>query len=216
MKREFQNFITLGYYICPIADTPSYLNTISKKFISVSECLCDHQPQLSFCAGWKPDGDNEDYRKKYHLSSSAYQMMSAEIGQLFANELFYSDGRFLRKEDAVLFYKTYFRSPEIILACLKTEQENIRNLDDGFTYTQEKETDSTSRKMLGYDIIGWDVGGFHSFLCNHLHKEFNHIKFTALGLLDMDYREVAAMAQMIQGKGEPVDWMACRVEEVIV
>lgn len=216
MKKEFQDFVTLGYYICTIEDAPKYLNTISKKAISVSECLCEHQPQLFLCAGWKPRGDNEEYRKKCHLSLDEYQMMSTEINRLFHKNLFYSDGRFLRKEDAVSFYKTYFDFPEIVLTCLSIDKINIDKLDADFAYIEEEENDtiSMSREMLGYDIIGWDIGGFHSFLCNSLHEEFDNIKFTSLGLIDMDYWEVEAMAQAIQGKGEPVDWIPCKVEKV--
>lgn len=214
MEKEVRNFMTLGYYICPVMNTPKYLNTISKKLISASECLCDHQPQLGFCAGWKPYGDNEDYRKKYHLSLDEYQKMSAKIGRLFEDKLFYSDGRFICEEDAVSFYKAYFDLPEIMLICLKIDKENISKLDADFTYIQEDDAVSMSREMMGYDIIGWDMGGFHSFLCNGLHEDFHNIKFTSLGLLDMDYREVEAMAQLIQGKGEPVDWIPCKLEQV--
>lgn len=214
-----QDFITLGYYICSIMDTPEYLHNISKKFISVSECLCDHQPQLEFCAGVKPYGNNTDYQEKYHLTLNRYQMMSAQIEILFDKKLFQSDGRFLRKEDAVSFYKTYFNLPEIALISLEIDKALSTKLSTTFTYMQNEnkyDTLSISQEMLGYDIIGWDIGGFHSFLCNSLHKEFYDIKFTSLGLLDMDYWKVELMAQMIQGKGEPVDWIPCKIVNIKV
>ncbi len=214
MKENFQNFTVLGYYICSIMDTPNYLSGISAKMISASECLCDHQPQLHLCAGWKPQGDNEDYRKKWHLTSDEYQMMSTKINRLFEEKLFYSDGRFIRKEDAVSFYKTYFYCPETILICLKTDKKNVSKLDSEFTCIQEENGISSSQELIGYDIIGWDMGGFHSFLCNSLNKEFNNLKFTSLGLLEMNYQEVERIAQMIQGKGEPVDWIPCKLEKV--
>ncbi len=219
MKKEFQEFITLGYYICPITNTPEYLHNISKKFISVSECLCDHQPQLEFCAGVVPYGNNADYREKYQLTLNKYQMMSEQIERLFDKKLFDSDGRFLCKKDAVSFYKTYFNFPEIAFISLEIDKKNTNELGANFTYIQdEKEYDtlSISQEILGYDIIGWDIGGFHSFLCNNLHKEFNDIKFTPLGLLDMDYCKVASMAQMIQGRGEPVNWIPCKIVNIKV
>lgn len=212
-----QDFIALGYYICPIMDTPEYLHNISKKFISVSECLCDHQPQLEFCANIKPYGNNTNYQEKYHLTLNKYQVMSEQIEQLFDKRLFYSDGRFLRKEDAILFYKTYFNFPEIALISLEIDKALSMKLGTDFIYIQnEKKDDALSipQELLGYDIIGWDIGGFHSFLCNSLHKEFHDLKFTSLGLLDMDYWKVESMAQMIQGKGEPVDWIPCKIVNV--
>lgn len=30
--------------------------------------------------------------------------------------------------------------------------------------------DDGNYELIGCDIIGWDISGFHSFLCNSLHK----------------------------------------------
>ena len=64
---------------------------------------------------------------------------------------------------------------------------------------------------LGNDILGWDISGFHSFLCNSLQKELPDIKFNHMGLLDHDFQEVAHFASQIKGKGEPVEWIPCRI-----
>ena len=64
---------------------------------------------------------------------------------------------------------------------------------------------------LGNDILGWDISGFHSFLCNSLQKELPDIKFNHMGLLDHDFQEVAHFAGQIKGKGEPVEWIPCRI-----
>ena len=74
------------------------------------------------------------------------------------------------------------------------------------------ETDDS--KLAGYDILGWDIGGFHSFLCNALHEELPEAVFNALGLLENKFDDVADFARRIQGKGEPVLWIPCRVGEV--
>ena len=64
---------------------------------------------------------------------------------------------------------------------------------------------------LGNDILGWDISGFHSFLCNSLQEELSDVKFNHMGLLDHDFPEVARFARQIKGMGEPVEWIPCRI-----
>ncbi len=47
-----------------------------------------------------------------------------------------------------------------------------------------------SAPCLGNDILGWDISGFHSFLCNSLQKELPDVKFNHMGLLDHNFMEV--------------------------
>lgn len=62
-------------------------------------------------------------------------------------------------------------------------------------------------RILKWDIIGFDIDGFHSFLCNSLQKEFENISFSENGLIDLDFWAVKEMCKNIQGLGEPVDWI---------
>ncbi len=55
------NFVTIGYYICEYTDCPGFLDSIAEKIISISECLCNHEPRIFLCHGWKPNGDNKEY-----------------------------------------------------------------------------------------------------------------------------------------------------------
>ena len=63
----------------------------------------------------------------------------------------------------------------------------------------------------GNDILGWDIGSFHSFLCNSLQKELPDARFNDVGLLCNVFQEVEEFAHQIQGKGEPVEWIPCRI-----
>lgn len=73
----------LGFYICKIEDTPKYLNGISNKLISLSECLCTHEPQIGLCHGWKPNGDNIEYMENLGLTLNQYLDYSKEIQNVF-------------------------------------------------------------------------------------------------------------------------------------
>ncbi|MCR5608848.1 MAG: hypothetical protein K6G26_07265 [Lachnospiraceae bacterium] len=100
----------IGYYICRCQECPKCLNILSDTIISVSDCLCSHEPQIVLSNGWKPNGDNKDYIEKNFKCIDDYIKMSEEINRLFNNNRFFSDGRFLRFDDAKYFFETYFNS----------------------------------------------------------------------------------------------------------
>ncbi len=86
-------------------------------------------------------------------------------------------------------------------------------LESGELLTDRVELDENGEHEnppAGCDILGWDIGGFHSFLCNSLQAELPEAMFNELGLLKNEFGEVADFARRIQGKGEPVEWIPCR------
>ena len=52
-------------------------------------------------------------------------------------------------------------------------------------------------RILKWDIIGFDIDGFHSFLCNSLQKEFENISFSENGLIDLDFLTVKEMCKKL-------------------
>ncbi len=70
-------------------------------------------------------------------------------------------------------------------------------------------------ELLGFDILGWDICSFHSFLCNRLHEMLPGVKFNHYGLLEHTFEETVAFSNKIQGYGEPVLWVPCRIGKCI-
>ena len=204
-------FITFGYYICEISAPPAFLKGLSNSFISISECLCNHEPQLNRCHGWKPRGDDEEYISRFS-GPEEYLKLSEEATKLFDQNLLYPDGRFIHLEDAHRFFRTYFDDRKHLLVAVSTLQKYLDLMDDSFIY--DKEMMSQDPIVLGKDIVGWDIAGFHSFLCNLLHEEFPEIAFNSQGLIDESFEYVEMMASAIQGKGEPVDWIPVLLSKI--
>ena len=198
-------YVRIGYYICEYTFSPSFLNGISEKNISISECLCTHEPRIFLCHGWKPDGDKQEYIDCFS-SKEKYIKMSEEITDLFNKYLFAADGRFLHKEDALYFYKEYFNDSKHILVSVCTKDEYIKLLGDNFNL-ENNSVNEMDGDLIGCDIIGWDISSFHSFLCNGLEKQFLDVKFNSYGILDETYCKTEQMSFSIQGMGEPVDWI---------
>ena len=198
-------YTIIGYYICEYTVSPSFLSDIFDKNISISDCLCNHEPRIFLCHGWEPDGDKQEYIN-YFSSKEKYIKMSEEITDLLNKSLFATDGRFLRKEDALYCYKEYFNDSKHILVSLCVKDEYTKLLGGDFD-VEKNPPNEIDENIIGYDIIGWDVAGFHSFLCNGLQKQFPDVKFNSYGLLDETYSKTEQMSFSIQGMGEPVDWI---------
>ena len=207
-------FVIIGYYICEYTFSPSFLGGISKKNISISECLCNHEPRIFLCHGWKPHGDKQEYIN-YFSNKDEYTKMSEEITDLFNEGLFATDGRFLRKENALYFYREYFNDPKHILVSACVKEEYIKLLGDDFNI-EKNPVNEIDGNIIGYDIIVWDISGFHSFLCNSLEKRFPNVKFNSYGLLDETYYKTEQMSFSIQGMGEPVDWIPVILHKIEV
>lgn len=199
-------FVTIGYYICAKTETPSYLGINSDSFISVSDCLCDHEPQIVYSHGWKPNGDKPEYINSYFSDKEEYLKMSDEAETLFENDLLGMDGRFMRKKDAVYFYEKYFAKSGFTLVSASTKEE-YAGLTAGNLDIKVFESCTAEGELIGCDIIGWDISGFHSFMCNSIHKDFDDISFNRYGLLEESFEKAEQISEKIQGKGEPVDWI---------
>lgn len=206
---DMEELVTFGFYICRPTDYKSYTDRRYKKILSASDCLCDHEPQLSLCHGWEPHGDDKDYISRFR-SKDEYLKMSEEINDLFSSGLFFGDGRFARIEDALHFYDSYFRDQGLMLISVSTGMEYV-NLIEDLKYCHN---DIGDHEDIGMDIIGWDNYGFHSFLCNSLQDGFPDISFNRYGFMETDLKTASSIASKIQGMGEPVDWFPVSVSRI--
>lgn len=143
----------------------------------------------------------------------------AEIGALMGKGLA-EDGRFTRLDDAHYFYESYFSNGQCILASLSTTEEYFEMLQREMVPAGPG-TGSLlpgvpdENELLGFDILGWDICSFHSFLCNSLYEMLPGVRFNHYGLLEHTFEEAAVFSDRIQGYGEPVLWVPCRIGKCI-
>lgn len=98
----------------------------------------------------------------------------------------------------------------------RMEYRKKLNLKDNIFDKMQKEIGDMFEKELAIDgrfLNLTDAQYFcsHSFLCNHLHKELPTARFNQYGLLDNSFEEVIEFSNQIEGKGEPVEWIPCRI-----
>ncbi len=206
----------LGYYICEKLVVPDYLNIQSEKIITVSNCFLGTHPDLTYCY-FQNDRKRErlDYNKKWHITEEKAVILQNDIHSMFENCLAI-DGRFLNVEDAAKMREKYFDENQCVIVSVSTTDEyykvltkELRENSSGSNHFFSGIDDKNA--LLGYDILGWDISGFHTFLCNNLHKELERIRFNQYCLIENDFEIVKEFAGQIQGKGEPVEWIPCRI-----
>lgn len=185
--------------------------------LSVSECFGGIHPRLDTCYfenSYITSEERNNYKKQWNLSDEKAGKLTGEIDNLLGKKLGV-DGRFLRLSDARHFYNSYFSGENCILVSVSAKdkyfeilKEEMENSNDADLPTMDCGSEDD---LLGYDILGWDIGGFHSFLCNGLQEMLPMAFFNEYGLLGNTFQEVAAFSDEIQGYGEPVRWIPCRI-----
>lgn len=210
-------FFTVGYYICKYSKCPDYLGFGGDHFISVSDCLCDHEPAVTKTHGWEREGDKPEYIAKLGIDRDSYLTYSEEVNKLFNDNKLFMDGRFLYFSDAKYFYEKYFSNGRYAFVRVRADK-SYKNLFSEDIPLPEYEDYDVAYEKLGCDVIGWDMGGFHSFLCNSLQELFADLCFTEKGLADVSYAEAEKMADKIieDGRGEPVEWLPVTIDMILL
>ncbi len=206
----------LGYYISEKIIAPECLGIKSDEMITVSSCFSEIHPDLAYC--YFDNNRKEErieYREKWVLNESKAIMLQNDIHNMFQNRLAI-DGRFLNLEDAKKICTNYFDINKCAILSLSTTEENYKKITNELSEHSNVINDFFTgildeNELFGYDILGWDISGFHTFLCNSLHKELELVRFNKYCLLENDFETVQDFANQIQGKGEPVDWIPCRI-----
>lgn len=207
----------LGYYICEKTAVPDFLGINKDEMISVSNCFSGVHPVLDYCyfTNNRSKSERIQYYKKWNINEEKAVMLKNEIHCMFEKSLAI-DGRFSNLEDAKRILKKYFNDNKCIIVSLSTTEEYYRILTKDLSENTNGINNffsgvSDNNILLGYDILGWDICVFHTFLCNHLHEELKTMRFNRYCLIENDFDEVKEYSKYIQDKGEPVEWIPCRI-----
>lgn len=144
--------------------------------------------------------------------------LKKDVSRLLDDGKIVTDGLFKNRKDAKEIYQNYFSANDAIrIIGISVQapyddvlQEELGN--SGWLYTQE----NVQGKPLGFEIIGWDISGWHSYLCNGLQKIIEEkylLKVNDQGLIQNSYEEVVDFAKRIEGMGEPVEWVPVAVHD---
>ncbi len=209
-----EQFKIIGYYICEVIDTPEWLRDVGKQVLSVSSCIGEQHPkQECFMGGWCK-GERQEYQKLLKMNDGQYKNFLDAATQLFDLKRLDIDCRFLQLSDAQGFYKKIRSEINCRIVSISTIPKYYEVLEKELKGTNSHGLMSGSADnslWVGNDILGWDLPGFHSFLCNSLQVGLPGVKFNNMGLLANDFQDVINYAGQTKGLGEPVEWLPYRL-----
>lgn len=220
-----QTEINMGYYIVEDVIKPSFISFSCDRLISSSNCICNMHPDLRGCFWMGYRDEKKAYKQKLGLSDEEYIKMSECVSELFRKGMLEVNDRFNSLDTALEFCRTYLNKCENIhIIGLFTTDKYIKVLLEQFENPQYfkqivPDTGRTDikKRFMGCEIIGYDMGldNPHSYLCNSLDKELiGHGLLTdKWGLIQNDFEQAQEFAELIQGKGEPVDWIPVKLYE---
>ena len=209
-----EQFKVIGYYICGVIDTPEWLNEVGKQVLSVSACIGEQHPKWEcFMGGWRK-GESQEYQNFLKLDDAQYRDFSDAANHLFDLKRIDVDCRFLQLPDAQYFHKRFCSAINSRVVSVSTTPKYFEILKTELKGSNSHglmSGNADNSLLIGSDILGWDISGFHSFLCNSLQTGLLGVKFNDIGLLKNDFHDVISYAKKIKGLGEPVEWLPYRI-----
>lgn len=151
--------------------------------ISMSGCICEFVPDL-----WAIEAANLDwtYRlecaSKFGISDSQVPKIIAWMTPRLEDEIGWP-GVFYRQSTAREFADRFLRITDLCLVELALHDDWVKSyLDEIKTDSKDmeygvnraihrKERATESGIPLGWEVLGYEFGGFHSWLCNGLEKK---------------------------------------------
>lgn len=182
-----------GYYVVAPLERADYMdkNLLPDKIVSASECICNFHPNIDVL--W--EGSNKDkqkYAEELGISMNIYVEMEKWIDTKFEEKTFAFPQLFTTVELAKEFCNKYLYQckdikilgiglPEVFVDEFLDEEETLLKPDKerygieklliNKVLIMEKGTE-----IRGYEVLGFEFGKFHSYICNGLEKDY-HAKF---------------------------------------
>jgi len=229
-------FFIGGYYLVEGTPIKKWMNhdLLPKQIFTPSSCICDLHP-AELCLSWvNSDKTSKSvYRDKLKLTKSQFEHLQHEVDFGFESEKFGWPQVFIEVEEAQLFRKRWLSHLNNIklIAIATTNQHREKFLSEEGLQEQNAGTSGNwlalNRKMiievepglLGFEVLGFELGGFHSFICNSLENDFSKvlkIQFNANGLIG-DFKkaeQAATYAKNPKVGAEPALWQPWAIIEI--
>lgn len=185
------NYLSAGYYLILPTPRKEYMDetVVPESVQSVSECICTHYPDTSILWG-ESEVKKERYMEQLALSLNTFQLLEQWIeehrktGDVLFPQVF-------SNLDAAQTFVNRFLNHLLdirIISIGLPEQYKVDFLEDVAAFSsknpepygvekmvsQHLSPDMDGAKKIGYEVLGFDSGSFHSYLCNGLERDFSH------------------------------------------
>lgn len=216
-----------GYFIIKSIPRTEWMNhdVLPESILSASSCICDFYPDSSFVFN-KSRKIKKKYMKEIGIDFFEYKQMEDWLNKESENHFDYPNV-FSSPNSANEFRQKFLYNQSglriIGVALPKTYKDSfLEEQDLGYgickNINKAMAIDSHST-ILGYEILGYEHGGFHSYLCNGLENQYkNKFNYT---LNKNGFIETLKEAQVLANytneevkDTEPVRWVPWAILDV--
>ncbi len=227
IKRD--QYISGGYFVTKLTTRPAGMtpHLLPDVIVSASNCLVDIFPD-SWALPWALGIGNEERQEratKFGLSNQSFEKLMYWTNECFNSTEIGYPNLFINIDDATTFIKTFASSiPDIVLLGIGLHESSaIKFLSatkpepgEGMSaiyYSIDKKLPLTEEgQPIGFEILNYGYGHFHSWLCNDLQtaaKEKLNISPGNLGLISTSElaTKVAEYSTRPEVGAEPGLWL---------
>ena len=191
------SYLSAGYYLILPTPRKEYMDraVVPESVLSVSECICTHYPDISILWG-NSELKKDRYMEQLGLSLTTFQILEQWIeehrktGDMLFPQVFSNSNAAQTFVDRFLNHLPDIR----IISIGLPEQYKVDFLEDVAAFSSQNpepygvekmvsqhiSPDTDGAKKIGYEVLGFDSGLFHSYLCNGLERDFDHQLNTSL------------------------------------
>lgn len=222
-------FFLGGYYIIKLNKNPPVIPI--KNICTISDCINNLIPGINGLS-WVNSSENDINNLKNNLAinEEKFKQLQKWITQKFKDNEFTFSGTFREIKTAKEFIKKFIVNKENIkLIGIYLSEEYIEEfIKDNCTEKQSdyeicselklKKEEESKGKLKGYDLLGYEIGGyFHTLHCHNLKHEliekFN-INFNENELIS-EYEDAKKIVNYMNNEAgaEPVRWDIWKIKE---
>jgi hypothetical protein len=197
---------------------------LPERILTASSCIIGLAPD-TWALAWTQEGGDERRKAaaQFGLSDETLRSITAWTSSAFdAGRVGFP--HVLLSLDAALELKRLFMPEDVVVFGIGLPRDLIASFVDYAEVPDGMGVPGVVRALeaitrpapggvpLGFDVLGWDVSSFHSYLCNGLESEFDRqlgVRPNAHGFYDSEdeARRCAAHANLACTRAEPGLWL---------
>jgi hypothetical protein len=225
---DLESYVAGGYFIGRWTDRPAFVSAelLPSRIITASACIVELVPDVWSLAWTRlSEDEREKYGNRFGLVGPTLTAFIAWCTEAFdAGRLGWPNVIFDLAVARELRSRFLAKSDELVLLGIALPRDRVDDFVE-FAVPGPAEGEAGILAAIrrgaplahggvasGFDVLGWDWGAFHSYLCNGLEREFDAvlgIRPNGVGLFDRaeDARRCANHAQLDTTAAEPGLWL---------
>lgn len=226
------NFYFGGCFLVKLNFQKNWETKYPKIIWSVSNCINKIYPE-EWGISWvyTPNKMLEEVKQDLKINDADFRELQLWVTKKFDDENFGWPNVFMNLKTAREFNNKFLNKIEgvklisIYLSDFDTDKFLLDEVvpegigQNGIYENLKQKIDETKEDCcLGYEVLGYEMGSFHSFVCNNLGYDYSNnlgLNFNSKGLIDSydDAKKALSYTISDELKAEPCNWKIWKIKE---